>query len=172
MMSDSVRILGFDPGTRIAGYGIIDAAAGGELSVVSYGAIRLQPAGRKLPISRRLRNLYEALDEIVREHRPGALALEKIFHGRSFESVMKVGEARGIGLLVGSLHELEIEEYAATRVKKAVTGNGQASKSQVQAMMTRLLDFDEPPYPQDVTDALAIAFCYAQGLWSINLSKT
>ena len=85
---------------------------------------------------------------------------------------MKVGEARGIGLLVGSLHELEIEEYAATRVKKAVTGNGQASKSQVQAMMTRLLDFDEPPYPQDVTDALAIAFCYAQSLRSINLSKT
>ena len=86
-MSDSVRILGFDPGTRIAGYGIIDAAAGGELSVVSYGAIHLQPAGRKLPISRRLRHLYEALDEIVREHRPGVFALEKIFHGRSFESL-------------------------------------------------------------------------------------
>ena len=171
-MSDVVRILGFDPGTRIAGYGIIDAAPGGELTVVSYGAIRLQPAAQKLSIPQRLRNLYEALDEIVREHRPAVFALEKIFHGRSFESVMKVGEARGIGLLVGSLHGLEIEEYAATRVKKAVTGNGQASKSQVQAMMTRLLDFDEPPYPQDVTDALAIAFCYAQGLWSINLSKT
>ena len=171
-MPERVRILGFDPGTRISGYGIIDAGAEGELSVVSYGAIRLHSPGGKTAIPERLRSLYEALDEIVREHRPGALALEKIFHGRSFESVMKVGEARGIGLLVGSLHELEIEEYAAARVKKAVTGNGQASKSQVQAMMTRLLDFDEPPYPQDVTDALAIAFCYAQGLWSINLSKT
>lgn len=171
-MPERIRILGFDPGTRISGYGIIDAAAGGELSVVSYGAIRLQPPAGKISIPQRLRNLYEALDEIVREHRPGVLAVEKIFHGRSFDSVMKVGEARGVGLLVGSLHNLEIEEYAATRIKKSVTGNGQASKSQVQAMMTRLLNLDEPPHPQDVTDALAIAFCYAQGLRSIDLSTS
>ncbi|MFP6739297.1 MAG: crossover junction endodeoxyribonuclease RuvC [Planctomycetota bacterium] len=171
-MPERIRILGFDPGTRISGYGIIDAVAGGELSVVSYGAIRLQPPAGKISIPQRLRNLYEALDEIVREHRPGVLAVEKIFHGRSFDSVMKVGEARGVGLLVGSLHNLEIEEYAATRVKKSVTGNGQASKSQVQAMMTRLLNLDEPPHPQDVTDALAIAFCYAQGLRSIDLSTS
>ncbi|MEE3199539.1 MAG: crossover junction endodeoxyribonuclease RuvC [Planctomycetota bacterium] len=171
-MPESIRILGFDPGTRISGYGIIDAQAGGELSVVSYGAIRLQPPAGKIPIPQRLRHLYEALDEIVREHRPGVLAVEKIFHGRSFDSVMKVGEARGVGLLVGSLHDLEIEEYAATRIKKSVTGNGQASKSQVQAMMTRLLNLAEPPHPQDVTDALAIAFCYAQGLRRIDLSTS
>ncbi|MEC8895884.1 MAG: crossover junction endodeoxyribonuclease RuvC [Planctomycetota bacterium] len=171
-MPESIRILGFDPGTRISGYGIIDAQAGGKLSVVSYGAIRLQPPAGKIPIPQRLRHLYEALDEIVREHRPGVLAVEKIFHGRSFDSVMKVGEARGVGLLVGSLHDLEIEEYAATRIKKSVTGNGQASKSQVQAMMTRLLNLAEPPHPQDVTDALAIAFCYAQGLRRIDLSTS
>jgi len=171
-MPDHVRILGFDPGTRIAGYGIIDAGPGGELSVVSYGAIHLQPPAGKIDMPDRLRKLYEALDAIVREHSPDILALEKIFHGRSFTSVMKVGEARGVGLLVGSLHELEIEEYAPTRVKKIVTGNGQASKSQVQAMMARLLDLDEPPYPQDVTDALAIAFCYAQGLRRPDLSTS
>ncbi len=171
-MPERVRILGFDPGTRISGYGIIDAGAEGELSVVSYGAIHLQSPGGKISIPQRLRNLYEALDEIVREHRPGVLAVEKIFHGRSFDSVMKVGEARGVGLLVGALHDLEIEEYAATRIKKSVTGNGQASKSQVQSMMTRLLNLDEPPHPQDVTDALAIAFCYAQGLRRIDLSAS
>lgn len=171
-MSERVRILGFDPGSRIAGYGIIDAGVAGELSVVSYGAIHLQPRGKKLGMPGRLRNLYKALDEIVREHGPDVLAIEKVFHGRSFESVMKVGEARGVGLLVGSLHDMEIEEYAATRIKKTVTGNGQASKSQVQAMMTRLLDLDEPPHPQDVTDALAIAFCYAQSLRRIDLSRS
>ena len=171
-MPERVRILGFDPGTRISGYGIIDAEAGGELSVVSYGAIHLQSPGGKTAIPARLRKLYEALDAIVREHNPGVLAVEKIFHGRSFDSVMKVGEARGIGLLVGSMHNLEIEEYAATRIKKSVTGSGQASKSQVQAMMTRLLELDETPHPQDVTDALAIAFCYAQGLRRIDLSAS
>ncbi len=171
-MAERVRILGFDPGTRISGYGIIDADADGGLSVVSYGAIHLQSPGGKTAIPARLRKLYEALDEIVREHQPGVLAVEKIFHGRSFDSVMKVGEARGIGLLVGSMHNLEIEEYAATRIKKSVTGSGQASKSQVQAMMTRLLELDETPHPQDVTDALAIAFCYAQGLRRIDLSAS
>tara|TARA_B100000809_G_C15026178_1_gene490226 strand:+ start:417 stop:932 length:516 start_codon:yes stop_codon:yes gene_type:complete len=171
-MSGHVRILGFDPGTRVAGYGVIDAGPEGELSVVSYGAIHLQKPGAKLEIPIRLRKLYEALDEIVREHGPAVLALEKVFHGRSFESVMKVGEARGVGLLVGALHDLEIEEYAPTRVKKVVTGNGQASKSQVQAMMARLLNLDEPPDPKDVTDALALAFCYAQGLRRPDLSPS
>ena len=171
-MSGHVRILGFDPGTRVAGYGVIDAGPGGELSVVSYGAIHLQKAGAKVDIPTRLRKLYEALEEIVREHGPAVLALEKVFHGRSFESVMKVGEARGVGLLVGAMHDLEIEEYAPTSGKKGVTGNGQASKSQVQKMMARLLNFDEPPDPQDVTDALALAFCYAQGLRRPDLSTS
>ncbi len=171
-MSGHVRILGFDPGTRVAGYGVIDAGPGGELSVVSYGAIHLQKTGEKLDISIRLRKLYEALDEIVREDGPAVLALEKVFHGRSFESVMKLGEARGVGLLVGALHDLKIAEYAPTRVKKVVTGNGQASKSQVQKMMARLLNLDEPPDPPDVTDALALAFCYAQGLRRPDLSTS
>ena len=76
-MPELVRILGFDPGTRISGYGIIDAGAEGELSVVSYGAIRLHSPGGKTAIPERLRSLYEALDEIVREHRPGCWRLRR-----------------------------------------------------------------------------------------------
>jgi len=151
-----VRVLGIDPGTRVAGYAILDIGRGRRVELVACGAIRM-PAG---PVPPRLEHLYRVLEDLIVEHRPAALAVETIFHGKSFQSVAKVGEARGVVLVQARLHGLEIAEFPPARVKKTVTGNGAASKLQVQRMVTRLLGLEEPPEPADVSDAIAIAFCY------------
>ena len=166
-MGEVVRILGFDPGTRVAGFGVLDAQAGGTQRIVDCGAIRLEDE----PMAGRLRRLHDRLTEVVKEHRPAVFVAETVFHGKSFESVLKLGEARGVGLLVAALHGLEIAEFPPAQVKKTVTGSGRASKVQVQSMMVRLLGLDGVPGPEDVTDALALAFCYAQRLWRRQLPE-
>jgi crossover junction endodeoxyribonuclease RuvC len=163
-----VRVLGVDPGTRITGFGILDLEPGARPRLVARGAIRLPPG----PIPERLRLLYRGLTEIIEEHRPGELAVETVFHGNSFESVLKVGEARGVVLLAGALNGLEIHQYTPARVKRTVTGNGCATKAQVQAMVVRLLDLAEAPEPRDVSDALALAICHGQRLWRLRLAAS
>ena len=165
-MIEPVRILGFDPGIRVAGFGVLDVVRGHAPGLVDCGAIRM-PAGE---IAGRLRYLHDALREIVSSHRPTVFVVETVFHGKSFDSVLKVGEARGVGLLVAAVENLEIAEFAPAQVKKVATGNGRASKAQIQAMMVRILGLDSTPEPPDVTDALALAFCYSQRLWRRGLS--
>ena len=164
-MADTVRVLGFDPGTRVAGYGVLDATHGEVPRLVTCGALVLTQRGEKRSMAERLLALHEGLEEVVLAHRPEALAVERVFYGKSFESVLKVGEARGVGLLIAARHGLDIEEYSPSLIKKTVTGNGRASKVQVQSMVARLLRLDPAPEPVDVTDALAMAFCYSQRLW-------
>jgi len=166
-MSETVRILGFDPGTRVAGFGVIDASPGRVPTIVDCGAFRLGGAR----IADRLCDLHSALRRVVAAHRPQVLAVETVFHGKSFESVLKVGEARGIGLLVAADSGLEIAEFPPAQVKKTVTGNGRATKAQVRAMMVRLLRLERATGPSDETDALALAFCYAQRLWRRQLPE-
>jgi crossover junction endodeoxyribonuclease RuvC len=160
-VSESVRILGFDPGTRVAGWGLVDAEAGRPARVVACGAVRLE----KYPFPERLSRLHDALAEVIARHRPGVFAVESVFHGKSFASVLKVGEARGVGLLAAARAGLEVAEFPPAEVKKSATGNGRATKTQMQAMMARLLRLDAAPRPADVADALALALCYAQRLW-------
>jgi crossover junction endodeoxyribonuclease RuvC len=140
---------------------VLDADSGSRPRLIAAGAIRLR--GEGLP--ERLKLLHEALQELIATHQPQVLAVETVFHGRSFDSVLKVGEARGVALLAAALHGLEVREYSPAEVKKTVTGNGRASKQQVQRMVARLLDLKTAPEPSDVADALAVAFCYAQRLW-------
>ncbi|MBN1442891.1 MAG: crossover junction endodeoxyribonuclease RuvC [Planctomycetes bacterium] len=161
-----MRILGVDPGTRIAGYGVLDAAGGARLSLVACGAIRMPAAG----MPERLRVLYEELVRLIEEHRPRILSVETVFHGKSFQSVQKVGEARGVVLLAGAMHGIEVEEFTPAVVKKTVTGSGRASKPQVQSMMARLLGLEPPPEPVDVTDALALAYCCCRRAWRRSLA--
>jgi crossover junction endodeoxyribonuclease RuvC len=116
--------------------------------------------------------LFEELGELLRRERPEVLAVETVFHGKSFDSVLKVGEARGVVLLAGALQGMEVHEYTPAMVKKTVTGNGRASKEQVQRMMARLLELERLPGPVDVTDALALAFCHGQRLWRQQLEAS
>lgn len=156
-----VRILGIDPGTRVLGYGILDVDRSGRAVLVDCGALRLPPR----PLEVRLETIFREIGALITRHRPRMLAIEQVFHGKNFQSVLKVGEARGVVVLSAQMAGLEICEYAPALIKKAATGNGNADKAQVQSMMGRFLGLAVPPEPEDVTDALAAAFCHGQRLW-------
>ncbi len=153
------RILGVDPGTRAVGFAVLEAGSGCRLR--EFGTIRLR-ASETIP--KRLAEIYRALVEVIARHKPTVVAVEKVFHGKNFQSAMKVGEARGVVLLAGARAGIPIVEYTPAMVKKAATGNGNASKRQVQRMMARLLHLGEIPEPADAADALAIAFCHTRKL--------
>ena len=166
------RILGVDPGTRIAGYGILDLEAGKRPTMVTHGAIRFPPS----PLAARLETLFRELRSLMALYSPTVLAIEQVFHGKSFQSILKVGEARGVAVLAAQLVGLQICEYAPAMIKKAATGNGNAAKAQVQSMMGRILQMEQLPEPVDASDALAVAFCHAQrasnnALWLVSSSR-
>lgn len=151
-----MRVLGIDPGTRMVGFGVLELRPGAEPLLVVCGSIRLPPR----PLAARLEMIFREVQAILETHRPQVLAIEQVFHGKNFQSILKVGEARGVVVLAAQMGGLAIEEYAPAMIKKAATGNGRADKAQVQSMVTRLLHLDEAPEPVDVTDALAAAFCH------------
>ena len=163
--AEGFRVLGIDPGSRVAGYGVLDAPPGAPPKLVACGGIRL--GAGELPA--RLKVLHEAVSRLLEEHRPAVLAVETVFHGKSFASVLKVGEARGVVLLAGALAGVQIQQFTPAMVKKAATGNGRAPKSQVQRMIARTLGLGDLPEPADAADALAIAFCYSRRAWKIRL---
>lgn len=154
-----------DPGTRVLGYGILDVARGQRPKVVAHGALRLPQS----PLASRLEKIFGEIGRIISAHAPQVLALEEVFYGKNFQSVLKVGEARGVVVLAAQMRGLEIREYSPALIKKSATGNGNAGKSQVQGMMQRVLGLREAPEPLDVTDALAAAFCHGQRLWRASL---
>lgn len=154
-----MRILGIDPGTRLMGFGVIDAS-GAHPKFLAAGTLTA-PATRPLP--ERLKVLYHELRAELIRSRPDAIAVERAFHGRNSASLIALGEARGVALLCAAEQEVPIHEYAPAAVKKAVTGLGAASKDQVAKMVRVMLGAeaiaDQGP---DATDALAIAICHHQ----------
>lgn len=153
---DPMRILGIDVGTRIAGYCVIEVA-GGKLRPLTFGAIK---ASSNLTFPERLKKIYEGLSEIIREYKPTGVAVEEVFYGKNIKSAIKIGEGRGIAILCAAKANLPVTEYAATVVKKSVTGMGNATKMQVQEMVKSILGFSEKPKPTDAADAIAIAICH------------
>jgi len=149
----AARILGIDPGSRVTGYGVIEAAPAGNRHVAS-GCIRV--AGEDM--TERLRRIVEGLRDVSERYAPSELAIERIFVARNAESALKLGQARGAALV--AVPHIPVFEYAATRVKQATTGSGKASKVQVQHMVRVLLSLSEVP-PTDEADALAVALCHA-----------
>ncbi len=154
---DPVRILGIDPGLRTTGWGVIEAQ-GSRLVFVACGAVRSN-AGDTL--AARLRSLHDGLAAIVAAHDPHEAAVEETFVNRDPQSALKLGQARGVALLVPALAGLPVAEYAANLVKKTVTGAGHAEKTQVQMMVKVLLPRCELA-GADAADALAVAITHAQ----------
>ncbi|MDU9002444.1 crossover junction endodeoxyribonuclease RuvC [Sedimentitalea todarodis] len=150
-----MRILGIDPGLRTLGWGIIDSQ-GSRLSHVANGQIRSE--GQALSV--RLLSLYDQLFEVVRRFAPETAAVEQTFVNKDGAGTLKLGQARGIAMLVPAQAGLEIGEYAPNRVKKTVVGVGHADKAQVLHMVRLQLPGCEPAGP-DAADALAIAICHA-----------
>lgn len=154
-------ILGLDPGLGTTGWGVI-RAQGNRLSHIANGRIRTDAAA---PLANRLLALDRALAEVVARHAPDSAAVEEVFVNANPQSTLKLGQARGVVLCAVARAGLDVGEYAARLVKKAVVGVGNADKDQVAAMVARLLPgvaIDGP----DAADALAVAICHAHHLAS------
>jgi crossover junction endodeoxyribonuclease RuvC len=150
----SVRILGIDPGSQITGFGVVDIV-GNRTTAVEWGSIRT--GGEH---SDRLRSIFTALGQIVREFRPAEIAIERVFLSRNADSALKLGQARAAALCATFEANVPIYEYSARHIKKAVVGSGGAEKDQVQRMVQMILGLREA-LAADAADALAAAICHA-----------
>ncbi len=158
--SDPV-ILGIDPGTATMGYGLVHAHTQGVYTPVAYGVFET-PAHTPMP--QRLRFLYEALTDLLRQHRPTHAVVEKLFFGRNVTTALTVGQARGVALLAIAQAGLDVAEYTPAEIKYALSSYGKATKSDIQRMTQMLLRLPSVPKPDDAADALAVALCHAHSL--------
>ncbi len=152
-----IRIIGIDPGLRNTGWGVVEAL-GSRLSFVACGVVRSDSA---LSLADRLRQLHDGLSGVIHAHMPQEAAVEETFVNRDPQSTLKLGQARGVALVVPALAGLPVAEYAANLVKKTVVGSGHAEKPQIAAMVRILLPRAEAQ-SADAADALAVAICHAQ----------
>ena len=156
-------ILGVDPGLNITGYGLVEAgcSAGSNLRRVKLKEAGVIRTKAKDTISVRLEKIYKNLLSIVKEYKPEVLVLEKLYsHYKHPVTSILMGHARGVACLVAGVSKIKLVNFPSTRIKKAITGNGHASKGQVQGMIQGLLALKEKPEPADVSDALACALTY------------
>lgn len=152
-----MRILGIDPGLGTTGYGLIEDK---NFKLIEAGTIKTKA---NTPIQERLKKIFDSLTDIVNEHSPGVLVLEKIYsHYKHPATAILMGHARSVVCLACGVHGIKLINYPSTKIKKTITGNGHASKQQVQRMVQDILRLKTAPQPVDVSDALAmaIAYCY------------
>jgi crossover junction endodeoxyribonuclease RuvC len=145
--------MGLDPGSQITGVGIVEQH-GSKLVWIAHEAIRL-PKG---DLGERLRVLYQQLLEIILQYRPTVMAIEKVFIAKNPHSALVLGHTRGVAMLAAVNNGLDVQELAATEIKKSIVGRGRADKKQVQHMVRVLLSLRESPQ-EDASDALAAAIC-------------
>jgi len=153
-----MRILGVDPGLQITGYGLIETQ-GAAVRLLEGGVVRPDP---QLSLERRLLVLHEGIRAVISEFQPDCVVVEELYakyaHPRT---AILMGHARGMILLAAAQLGITFCGYEASLVKRSITGNGRAPKAQVARMVCQLLGLDDPPSPEDVTDALALALCHA-----------
>ncbi len=156
--SSRLRVLGIDPGLTRCGVGVVDVAPNRSASLVHVGVARSDP---DTPIERRLAAIAAGIREVVAEHAPDVVAVERVFAQQNRHTVMGTAQASGIALLVAAEHGLPAALHTPSEVKAAITGYGAADKRQVQTMVARVLRLDALPRPADAADALALALCHA-----------
>lgn len=149
-------ILGIDPGTNVMGYGLIKCI-GQQMQLIQFGVIHLAKYRNH---ELKLQKIFERVSSLIEEYVPDEVALESPFFGKDVQAMLKLGRAQGVAMAAALHKEIPIREYAPRKVKQAVTGNGNASKEQVAAMIKNLLKFEGEPKMLDATDALAVAVCH------------
>lgn len=149
-------ILGMDPGTTIMGYGII-LIKDKEIKLLQYGVIKLSKYTNH---AIKLSKIFERVLQLIEEYHPDEVAIEAPFFGKNIQSMLKLGRAQGVAMAAALYRDVPIVEYAPKTVKQAVTGNGNASKEQVAAMVERLVNQKLDAQFFDATDALAVALCH------------
>ncbi len=148
-------VLGIDPGIETCGYGVI-RGLGQRAEALAFGVVVTKADE---PTAMRLLHIHEALAEIMRQHRPDRVAVERLYFNRNVGSAIAVGQARGVALLAAAQHGLWVREYTPPEVKQAVSGYGGADKQQVMRMVRTILGLGPQPMRDDAADALAIALC-------------
>jgi crossover junction endodeoxyribonuclease RuvC len=152
-MTDAIRVLGIDPGSRVTGYGVVELT-GALTRPIAWGGIQTDGAH-----SERLRQIFADVGALVSEHRPDEIAIERVFVHKNADSALKLGQARAAALCATFGDDLPIHEYAAREVKKAIAGSGSADKQQVEYMVKVILGLRDR-MKSDAADALAVAICH------------
>ena len=155
-------ILGVDPGTAVTGYGVLRTPSLTDKreerpEVVDYGCIRTSNA-QEMP--HRLRIIYQKMSEIIQKYHPEEIAIEEVFFSKNSKTALSVGQARGVIILAASFKGGKVFSYTPLEVKQAITGYGRAKKRQVQHMIKKLLLLPQIPFPDDASDAIAVALCH------------
>jgi crossover junction endodeoxyribonuclease RuvC len=154
---DAVVVLGIDPGTAVTGYGVVTRTRTGSVTLRECGVIKTSAAR---PLLERIRDLYDATAALIERHAPMAVSVEDVFQGKNAQSALKLGHARGAILLAAAHASVEVAEYAPREIKKAVVGNGNATKDQVGFMVQQQLRLASAPAPADAADGVAAALCH------------
>ena len=149
-------IMGIDPGTNIMGYGIIEVRDK-KMKLLTMGSLHL---GKIDDAYLKLQRIFNRTLQLIDEYHPDELAIEAPFFGKNVQSMLKLGRAQGVSMAAALNRNLPIAEYLPKKVKQSVTGNGNASKEQVAAMLSNLLQYKEIPKHLDATDGLAVAVCH------------
>ncbi|MGB7529786.1 crossover junction endodeoxyribonuclease RuvC [Sphingobacterium cellulitidis] len=150
-------ILGIDPGTVVLGYGILKEV-NKKISLISMGVIKM---GHLDDHALKLQRIFKKTSALIEEYKPDCVALEAPFYGKNIQVMLKLGRAQGVAMAAALNADIPIFEYSPRKIKQSVTGNGNASKEQVAAMLQSLLKFKETPEFLDATDGLAVAVCHA-----------
>lgn len=156
-----MRILGIDPGLQVCGYACLDAGSNIE-TLIEAGVLRTTESK---PLEQRLKQIADDLDSLLEKVVPQMVAVEQLYsHYQHPRTAILMGHARGVILQQCAQAGIEVRSFAATRVKKSITGNGRATKEQMQRTIQTILTLPELPQPNDVADAIAVALCCANSL--------
>ncbi|BDZ56290.1 crossover junction endodeoxyribonuclease RuvC [Agromyces marinus] len=153
-----MRVLGIDPGLTRCGVGVVDVASDRSAKLVDVVVLR-SPADLDTPS--RLARIADGLEAILEEHRPNAVALERVFARSDVSTIMGTAQISGVAMLIAARRALPVALHTPSEVKAAITGYGRADKKQVGAMVARILGLEVVPKPADAADALALAICHA-----------
>ncbi len=162
-----MRVLGIDPGSETLGWGVVDGS-GLKYSLVDFGTVKSSP---KEAFSKRLLKIYEGVEAVIEKFQPDVVSVEEAFYATNVKVALKLGQVRGVVLLLGEKAGLEISEFAPRLIKQTVVGYGNAEKHQVQEMVRLLLKMKTVPQPHDAADALAIAICHFHHAGAIDRIK-
>lgn len=157
MEEQKTRILGIDPGTNVLGFAIIDADRK-AVQVIEIGVVTFAHISEEQTV--KLRYIFEQVQDLIRQYKPTAMAIEQPIYGKNPQSMLKLGRAQGVAIAAGMVNHIPTTEYLPKKIKKAVTGNGNASKEQVAGMLESILKTKLSEKYFDATDALAAALCH------------
>ncbi len=148
--------MGIDPGTIVMGYGVIKCI-GNSIQLLAMGSIHFDSSEDHML---RIKKIFNRLTSMIAEFNPDIMAIEAQFFGKNVQSMLKLGRAQGVCMAAALNKDIPVIEYSPKKVKQSITGNGNASKEQVSAMLQRICNFEESPKYLDASDALAIAICH------------